>query len=81
MIKARNNYIRLVDLNCYRLQHLDLSNNFIDKMPALSPMPHLQTLILESNNIKHFKLAISPMNYNSITQFDVSQNKIVMSQH
>lgn len=56
-----------------------MRNNFLEKMPALSKMPHLKTLILKSNNIKELKLKADLYNYQNLENLDVRNNKIYMT--
>jgi len=55
VINATNCYIEEVNLKLLKLEHLDLSNNFLKSFPVLANMQKLKVLNLNSNRLIDLK--------------------------
>jgi Leucine-rich repeat (LRR) protein len=55
VIDASNNYIHAVDLPLPKLEHLNLSNNYLVKFPSLDKSLRLRYINLETNRLEDLK--------------------------
>ena len=76
-IIATNNLITKVDLNLPNLKELDLSRNYLKKIPNLSEIPKLERLLLGFNEITSGFNELNSSRY--LMVLDLSFNRINMS--